>query len=98
MVMQETEIQDYINVYSMVRFADGHREPGIVMNRFSLDEAAIEYFFVQHNAMNEFKKAQAKSDHESCNRLSYPIDMNEIVSISPINLSDYKLILELHNE
>ena len=96
--MTSADIQDFINVYSMVRFSDGHREPGILMNKYNIHDACINYFFVQHNAMNDFKKAQDQSDHFICDRLSSPIDLEEIVSISPINLSDYKAILELHAE
>ena len=96
--MKIAEIQDYISVYSMIRFADGHREPGIIMSRYNDSESGIDYFFIQHNYMNDFKKADEKSDYKTCDRLSSPIDLDEIVNISPINLSDYKEILELHGQ
>src|SRR5438270_12604955 len=96
--MQTNEIENYINVYSMIRFSDGHREPGIVMNKYNVEEACIEYFFIQHNFMNDYKKSHDKSNHAECDRLSSPIDLGEILSISPINLSDYKTILEVHSE
>lgn len=96
--MDAAEIQDFINVYSMIRFADGHREPGIIMSKYNINESCLDYFFVQHNYMNDYKKASDRSDHITCEHLSVPIDLDEIVSISPINLTDYKLILEIHNE
>jgi len=96
--MQATEIHDYINVYSMVRFADGHREPGIIMNKYNIGLGSMDYFFVEHNNMNDFKKAYDVADYTACDRLILPVDLEEIISISPINLSDYKAILELHNE
>ncbi len=96
--MNSTEIQDYINVYSMIRFTDGHREPGIIMNKYNISDSCIEYFFIQHNFMNDYKKAHGISDYKTCDHLSLPIDLAEVTSITPINLSDYKAILELHAE
>ena len=96
--MNNTEIQDYINVYSMIRFADGHREPGIIMNKYNIGLGCIDFFFIQHNFMNDYKKAHDISDYETCDSLSTPIDLDEIINIAPINLSDYKAILELHAE
>ena len=96
--MKTTEIQDYINVYSMIRFTDGHREPGIIMNKYNISESCIEFFFIQHNHMNDYKKAHNESDNKTCENLSTPIDLDEIINITPINLSDYKAILELHAE
>ena len=96
--MNITEIQDYINVYSMIRFTDGHREPGIIMNKYNISESCIEFFFIQHNFMNDYKKAHDRSDYITCERLSSPIDLDEIINIAPINLTDYKAILELHAE
>src|ERR1039457_4250305 len=94
--MDAAEIQDFINVYSMIRFADGHREPGIIMSKYN-KESGMDYFFVQHNFMNDYKKASDHADYRTCEHLSVPIDLDEIINISPINLTDYKLILEIHN-
>jgi len=97
-IMNVAEINELINVYSMIRFTDGHREPGIIINKYDIEEATTEYFFIQHNYMNDYKNAHDRSDFKMCEHLSSPIDLEEIVSITPINLSDYKAILELHKE
>src|SRR4051812_23477292 len=96
--MEAAEIENFINVYSMIRFSDGHREPGILMNKYNIEESCISYFFIAHNSMNDYKKAHDIANHSKCDQLSLPIDLAEVVSISPINLSDYKAILELHAE
>ena len=96
--MKAIQIQESINVYSMIRFTDGHREPGLIINKYNIEEGRIDYFFIQHNFMNEYKKASEKRDIVTCEHLAIPIDVDEIVHITPINLNDYKEILQLHSE
>ncbi|MBP6335175.1 MAG: hypothetical protein KA444_06850 [Bacteroidia bacterium] len=96
--MSSIEIQDYLHLYSMFSFKDGRKEPGILINKYNLIKAEIEYFFVSQFHMQAYKTAFEKYDKESCNRLAEVVNIENLVSIRPVSLRDYKLIMELLHE
>lgn len=96
--MTALEIQDAINVYSMFTFWDGRKEPGILINRFNLQRSQVEYFFVPQENMQAYKNAFERYDREACIELVEPIAPEDLVSIRPVSLSDYKMILQLIGE
>ena len=92
------EIQDYVHVYSMFSFADGKKEPGICVNKYNITEGHIEVYFIPQVNMQAYKNAFERYDKETCKRLSMLIKPEELLSIRPVSLSDYKLIMELLHE
>src|SRR5690348_15374271 len=79
--MTATEIQDFIHVYSMFSFKDGRKEPGIVINKYNLEKAEVEYFFIPQDNMNAYKNAFDRYDKESCRRLSQHIEVANILNV-----------------
>ena len=96
--MTATEIQDYIHLYSMFSFRDGQREPGIIINKYNISTSEVEYYFIPQEQMQAYKNAFEKYDRDTCSILSRKINTQDVVSIRPVSLSDYKIILQLLKE
>jgi hypothetical protein len=96
--MTSQEIQDYIHVYSIFSFKNGRREPGICVNKFNITDAKLEYFFIHQDNMSAYKIAFDSYEKDTCRNLSIQISPDELNSIRPVSLSDYKMIMELLEE
>jgi hypothetical protein len=96
--MTTHELQDYIHVYSMFSFRDGRKEAGICINKYNITLAQIEYYFISQIHMQAYKSAFDKYDKETCSRLSVLIKPEDLISIRPVSLSDYKVIMQLLHE
>lgn len=96
--MSTIDIQENSNVYSMFSFRDGRREPGMMINKYNLESGQIEHYFIHQLHMQAYKSAFEKYDRETCSQLSEKINSEDIISIRPVSLHDYKLIMELLHE
>lgn len=96
--MTALEIQDYIHVYSVFSFRDGRKEPGICFNKYNISEARIDYYFIPQINMHAYKNAYDRFEKETCKSLCNCINPDELISIRPVSLSDYKIIMELLEE
>jgi hypothetical protein len=96
--MNNIEVQDFIHVYSMFSFRDGRKLPGIIVNKYNVAKARVEYFFIHQSDMGAYRQAFESYDRESCIRLSHPIQVEDIINIRPVSLADYKLTMQLLNE
>ena len=96
--MTTFEIQDFIHVYSMFSFKDGKKEPGIVINKYNLEKAGVEYFFIPQVHMNAYKNAFDRYDKETCKKIAQPLELDDVINIRPVSLADYKVIMQLLSE
>jgi len=96
--MTTFEIQDYIHVYSMFSFRDGRKLPGIIVNKYNVAKARVEFFFIHQSDMGAYRQAFDNYDRESCMRLSQQVNIDDILSIRPVSLADYKMTMQLLNE
>ena len=96
--MTTFEIQDYIHVYSMFSFRDGRKLPGIIVNKYNVAKARVEFFFINQSDMGAYRQAFDNYDRESCARLSQQVNLDEIISIRPVSLADYKMTMQLLTE
>ncbi len=96
--MTTFEIQDYIHVYSMFSFRDGRKLPGIIVNKYNVAKARVEFFFINQSDMGAYRQAFDSYDRESCSRLSHQVNLEDIVSIRPVSLADYKMTMQLLTE
>jgi hypothetical protein len=96
--MTAIEIQDYIHVYSMFTFRDGSHVPGIVINKYNVSTMQVDYYFIEHADMQSYKTAFEKYDRETCMSLSRKLEINDVMRIRPVSLSDYKIIMQLLDE
>lgn len=96
--MNTIEVQDYIHVYSMFSFRDGRKLPGIIVNKYNVAKARVEYFFIHQSDMGAYRHAFESYDRDSCARLSHSINVEDIVNIRPVSLADYKMTMQLLTE
>jgi hypothetical protein len=96
--MTSFELQDYIHVYSMISFRDGKKEPGILINKYNLESATVQHFFIPQVNMQAYKNAFDRYDKETCYRLSIPVQVEDVLSVRPVSLADYKVIMQLLDE
>lgn len=82
----------------MFSFKDGRKEPGICINRYNLEMARIEFYFIPQMNMQAYKSAFERFDKEACARLCTLMDIDELISVRPVSLTDYKMIMELLQE
>src|SRR5438309_2126802 len=91
--MITTELQNYVHLYSMFSFGDGRTEAGIVVSKYNIAELQMEYYFIHHNDMKEYKEAFDIFEMDTCNRLSHKISTDEILNINPVSLKEYKAMV-----
>lgn len=96
--MNTIEVQDFIHVYSMFSFRDGRKLAGIIVNKYNVAQACVEYFFINQSDMAAYRHAFDNYDRETCLRLSKKVSVNEILNIRPVSLADYKMTIQLLNE
>ncbi len=96
--MTTRELQDYMHIYSMFSFQDGRKEPGICINKYNLTTALIEYFFIPQLNMQAYKTAFDRYDKETCRQLCELLNPQDLQSVRPVSLSDYKIIMQLLHE
>jgi len=82
----------------MFSFRNGTKVPGIILNKYNLATMQIEYYFISQENMQLYKSAFEKYDPETCNRLCIPVQVEDIQSIRPVSLADYKIIMQLMDE
>ena len=92
--MTTLELQDYLHVYSMFSFRDGKKEPGICINKYNITTAQIEYYFIHQFNMQTYKTAFDRYDKETCKSMCTLIKPEDLISIKPVSLSDYKIIMQ----
>jgi hypothetical protein len=93
--MSPTELIDHTHVYSMFSFRNGKKEPGIIVNKYNLERGSVEYFFIAHSDMHEYKKAFDRYDTETCNKLAHKIHPDEIMRIESVSLTDYMQLMQI---
>lgn len=96
--MTPFEIQDYIHVYSMFSFRDGRKLPGIIVNKYNVAKARVEFFFINQSDMGAYRQAFDNYDRESCMRLSHQVNLDDVLNIRPVSLADYKMTMQLLSE
>ena len=96
--MTSIELQDYLNVYSMFTFKDGRKEPGICINKYNLELARIEFYFIPQMNIQAYRAAFDRYDKEACSRLSLSLNIDDLISVRAVSLTDYKMIMELLQE
>jgi hypothetical protein len=95
--MSTAEATDFINTMSVFTFKDGSRKPGIIINKYNLQRAAIEYYFIEHHSVNPYRQSALKGDQEKCNELCRNIALDQIHRIEQMTYSDYKEALRTQN-
>ncbi len=63
--MSAREIQDIAYKQSVFLFEGGSRNEGMIVPRYNIQLAKIEYFFIPSSRIEDYKTAKAGNDHEA---------------------------------
>ena len=83
--MSAREIQEIIYQLGVFMFRGGVIDEGMVVTRYNIMEAKIEYYFIHTSKLNEFRNAKNNHDHLAHKRLGHRIDVSTIVKAQLFN-------------
>lgn len=82
--MSTFTLQQFIGMYCMFLFNDGSAQAGMIVNRYNVPESTVEYFFVPEENINVYNQAKEEFKTELYATLREPIQVEEIVSATPL--------------
>ena len=77
--MSTREIQEIIYQLGVFMFRGGAVDEGMVVARYNISEAKIEYYFIHTSKLIEYKNAKKDHDKQAHKRLGNMIDVNTII-------------------
>ena len=83
--MSTKEIQDIIHQLGVFMFRGGNINEGMVVARYNIKEARIEYYFIETARLNEYRQAKSAHDMQAYSRLGRIIDVNTIIRAQLFN-------------
>ena len=83
--MSTNEIQEIIYRLGQFIFRGGTINEGMVVARYNIRDAKIEYYFVPTSNLNEYKEAKNKHETNAQLRFGNIIDVNSIIQAKLFN-------------
>ncbi|REJ83559.1 MAG: hypothetical protein DWQ44_03300 [Bacteroidetes bacterium] len=83
--MSSREIQHYIFQNGQFTFSDGATNEGMVISRYNISLARIEYYFIPDSNILAYRSARAQHDVHAHKSLGHLIDISKITSAQLIN-------------
>lgn len=83
--MSTREVQEIIHQLGIFMFRGGQINEGMLIARYNIKNARIEYYFIHTSKLEEYKKAKSSHDLEAHHRLGYLIEANSIIRAQLFN-------------
>ncbi len=83
--MSTREVQEIIHQLGVFVFRGGQINEGMLIARYNIKNARIEYYFIHTSKLEEYKKAKNSHDLEAPQRLGYLIEANSIIRAQLFN-------------
>ena len=83
--MSTREIQDIIFQPCLFRFRDGGTTQGMIIARYNIREARIEYYFIPGKSLPAYRSARDSHDLNAHQRLGNPVDLSTILHAQLLN-------------
>ena len=83
--MSTNEIQGIIYQLGVFLFRGGAVNEGMVVARYNIMKAKIEYYFIHTSKLEDYKNARSNHDIHAHKRLGYMIDVNSIIRAQLFN-------------
>ena len=83
--MSTKEIQGIIFQLGIFLFRGGAVNEGMVVARYNIAEARIEYYFIHTSKLNDYRAAKSNHELHAHQRLGYQIDVNSIIRAQLFN-------------
>jgi hypothetical protein len=83
--MSTHEIQNLICHTGQFTFLDGKQDEGMIISRYNISAAQIEYYFIPSTNVLAYKAAKSHSDNEAHKKLGLRIDIGNISHAKLLN-------------
>jgi hypothetical protein len=83
--MSTREVQDIIHQLGIFMFRGGSVNEGMLIARYNISEARIEYYFIQTSRLEEYRAAKNAHESNPHQRLGYLIDVQTIIRAQLFN-------------
>jgi len=83
--MSTREIQEIIYQLGVFMFRGGAINEGMVVARYNIMEAKIEYYFIHTSKLTDYRTAKSNHDLEAHRRLGHRIDVQTIIKAQLFN-------------
>lgn len=78
--MSTREIQQFIHQSGQFIFADGRQKMGMIVARYNIKEAKVEYYFIPAENEVAYRTAQAHHQLEAHSQFGNQVDVNGVLS------------------
>ena len=83
--MSTREIQEIIYQLGIFLFRGGAVNEGMVVARYNIPQAKIEYYFIHTSKLSDYRNAKSNHDMMAHQRLGHLIDVNTIIRAQLFN-------------
>ena len=83
--MSTHEIQHLICHNGLFTFSDGKKDEGMIVSRYNIKEAQIEYYFIPSANLLAYKAARSHAENNAYKSLGWMIDIGNITHAKLIN-------------
>ena len=83
--MSTHEIQNLIFLNGQYTFNDGRQHEGMIISRYNIPAAQLEYYFIPSSNILAYKAARYHSDKEAHQKLGMPVDIGNIIHAKMIH-------------
>ena len=83
--MSTHEIQNLICQKGLFTFADGNQNEGMIISRYNISEAHIEYYFIPSTNLLAYQAARSHSNLDAHKKLGLMVDIGNISNAKLIN-------------
>jgi hypothetical protein len=83
--MSTHEIQDLIFHKGLFTFNDGRQDEGMLISRYNIPEAQVEYYFIPSMNVVAYQAARSHSDALAHKKLGMMVDIGNILNAKLLN-------------
>ncbi|MCC7232723.1 MAG: hypothetical protein IT242_07245 [Bacteroidia bacterium] len=83
--MSTREMQHFIYQNGLVTFIDGKSDEGMIVSRYNIPEARIEYYFIPSVNVLAYQGARASHDMNAHKNLGSRLDISSIIHVQTFN-------------
>ena len=77
--MSIREVQDIIYRLGVFMFRGGLVNEGMVVARYNISDAKIDYYFIHTSKVNDYRQASNSQARDAHKRYGHPVDINSII-------------------
>lgn len=83
--MSILELQNLIYQHGTFTFSDGRKEEGMVISRYNIKEARVEFYFIPSKNLLAFDSARSHHDLEAHKKMGQLVDLQSIVTANTLH-------------